>query len=177
MGLIQELGIEIPNRNSRHNAVAAIASSRPGAWLMSKVAHRLDGVVFRRSGGRQTMSSILAGLPIVMITTTGAKSGLARTSPLTAVPVGEDIALVGTNFGQESTPGWVYNLEADPTGRASHGPSTVDFVAQPADEEERPQALLTAAKMYSGYDKYRGRVTDREVRVFILRSVVGVETY
>jgi deazaflavin-dependent oxidoreductase (nitroreductase family) len=48
------------------------------------------------------------------VTTTGRRSGLRRTTHLIAVPYGDTLALLGTNFGQPATPAWALNLEADP---------------------------------------------------------------
>jgi len=168
VGMMQELGLEVAESRMVYRAVAVMASSRAGAWAMSKLLYRLDGIVYKRSEGRATVSSSLAGLPIVMISTKGAKSGQTRTAPLTAIPIGDNIGLVGTNFGQTTTPGWVYNLEAHPEGRASRGSAVVQFVARPADQPERAEILASAGRIYSGYDKYRERVTARTVRVFIL---------
>jgi deazaflavin-dependent oxidoreductase (nitroreductase family) len=171
LGLMQELGIEVAKSRRRYRAIAVITSSRLGAWVLSKLLHRLDAVFFKRSDGIRTLSGMLAGLPTVMISTTGAKSGLARTSPLTAVPIADSIGLVGTNFGQARTPGWVYNLEANPAGTASRGDITVGFVARAAIGGEGEEILKSAARIYSGYDKYRERLTVRNVRVFILDSM------
>jgi deazaflavin-dependent oxidoreductase (nitroreductase family) len=170
VGLMQELEIQVAQSRRSYRTVAVVTSSRPGAWAMSKSIHRLDGIFFRRSNGFRTLSGMLAGLPTIMISTTGAKSGLTRTSPLTAVPVAASIGLVGTNFGQARTPGWVYNLEANPVGTASRGDIAAAFVARYADDGEREEILTSAARIYSGYDKYRERVTVRNVRVFILDS-------
>jgi len=167
---MQELEIEVAKSRRRYRGVAVLTSSRLGAWAMSKILHRFDAVFFKRSSGSKTLSGMLGGLPTVMISTTGAKSGRPRSSPLTAVPIADSIGLVGTNFGQARTPGWVYNLEANPTGTASRGDITVGFVARAADEGEREEILTSAARIYSGYDKYRARVTVRDVRVFILDS-------
>lgn len=166
--MMEQLGLDVVDPRLIHRVIAVMASSRSGAWLMSKVIHRLDGIAFSRSNGRSTVSSSLAGLPTVMISTTGARSGQVRTSPLTAIPLADNVGLVGTNFGQKATPGWVYNLEANPAGVASHGEVTVEFLARPADEDEREEILESAARIYRGYDKYRERVTGRVVRVFVL---------
>ncbi len=63
---------------------------------------------------------LLAGLPVIMLTTTGAKSGLPRPMPLVGIPMGDDVAVIGSNYGQERTPGWVHNLLANPA-------ATVDY--------------------------------------------------
>ena len=79
-----------------------------------------------------------------------------------------DLALIGTNFGQTNTPGWVYNLEADPTACVTYRDRTVDVRARRANPDETASALTAAARVYPGYDKYRERITGREVKVFVL---------
>ncbi|MGI9624154.1 MAG: nitroreductase family deazaflavin-dependent oxidoreductase, partial [Acidimicrobiales bacterium] len=61
------------------------------------------------TGGKTTVPGLLAGLRVVMLTTTGAKSGEPRTMPLVGIPSDGDLAVIGSNFGQGPTPGWVYN--------------------------------------------------------------------
>ena len=68
-----------------HGFVQKVASSRPGAWLYARTLHHVDRVVFKLSGGRATVTSALGGLPVVLLTTTGAKSGLPRTLPLLCI--------------------------------------------------------------------------------------------
>lgn len=172
MGMMQELGLEVVESRRSHRAIAGMAGSRPGAWAMSKLLRPIDEIVYKRSNGRTTASSSLAGLPIVMISTTGAKSGHARTTPLTAIPIGDNVALLGTNFGQTTTPGWVYNLEANPEGTAACGEVSISFTARSANQAEHAEVLASAGRIYSGYDKYRDRVKERAIRVFILEPTL-----
>jgi len=170
MGVAEALGYEIKPSNAAQRAMQQVASSRPGAWVFSKVLHHADRRLNKLSKGRYTVPTIVAGLPVVMVTTTGARSGQARTMPLLAIPVGDDLAVIGTNFGQTSTPGWVYNLEADPHATVAYRDRQVDVVARPATGEEFDAALSAAAKVYPGYDKYRERISGRQVRVFVLEA-------
>ena len=112
----------------------------------------------------------MAGLPVVMVTTTGAKTGQQRTMPLLGIPVGDDMAVIGSNFGQESTPGWVYNLEADPTATVAHRDKSVAVTARLADDDEADKTFELAGAVYGGYQKYRTRADHRVIRVFILES-------
>src|SRR5689334_16660316 len=93
------------------------ASSGPGSWLFARVAHRMDRPVFRWTRGRHTVGSLLTGLPVVMLTTTGARSGQQRTVPILGLPTGDGgLAVIASNFGQPKQPGWFYNLRARPEG-------------------------------------------------------------
>ena len=92
----------------------AIAGSKPGAVFFSKTIQPIDGAVQRLTGNSSTATELLAGLPVVYLTTVGRTSGPPRRTPLIALPIGDDLALLGTNFGGKRTPGWVFNLEAEP---------------------------------------------------------------
>ena len=115
----------------------------------------------------------LAGLPVLVVTTTGRRSGLPRRAQLIGIPVDDEIALIGTNFGQAATPTWVLNLEADPRASVTHRDLTVEAVARPATEDERAQILELAGRVYVGYPKYLRRVTGRHVRVLVLERAVS----
>ena len=168
MGLAHDLGYAIRPPNPLHRGVQAFASTRAGAWLFSKVLRHLDDVVVRLSRGRTSAPEVLAGLPVVDVTTTGRKSGLPRTSHLIAVPYDDTLALLGTNFGQPSTPAWVLNLEADPRVTLRHHGTSLDAVARPATDDERASVLAGSASVYGGYLKYQQRISGRRLRIFVI---------
>ena len=175
MGLAHDLSYAIGPSNAGQRLVRVVASSRPGAWALARVLPTLDRAVARRTRGRTTLVEQLAGLPVLVVTTTGRRSGLPRPAQLIAIPVGDDLALIGTNFGQTRTPTWVLNLEADPHAAVSHRSVTVEVVARPAADDERREILATAGRVYLGYPKYLERVTDRTVRVFVLSRETSAE--
>jgi deazaflavin-dependent oxidoreductase (nitroreductase family) len=172
MGSCDAVGYEIRSANAAQRVVQRGASTKAGAWLFSKTAHHLDGFLLARTHGRTALATLVAGLPIITVTTTGAKSGLPRALPLLGIPIDGDLALIGTNFGQTNTPGWVHNLEADPAARVEYRDRAVDVVARRADPDETETALVAAARVYPGYDKYRERITGRAVKVFVLTPTV-----
>ena len=170
MGVQAALGYRHRTGNPIHRANRALAGSKPGAWFFSKTIQPLDGLALRLTKGRTTATETLAGLPVVNVTTTGRKSGQPRTAPLIAVPIGDDLALLGTNFGGKRTPAWVYNLEADPTATAEYRNVEVAVVARPATDAEYEQVFETGGSVYGGYTKYRSRVDGRDIRVFVLET-------
>lgn len=115
-----------------------------------------------------TVPGLVAGLPVIMLTTTGAKSGRSRTMPLLGIPVDGDIAVIGSNFGQKRTPGWVHNLEADPTAVVAYRGVDVQVSGRLASDAEADEAFGAAATVYPGYGKYRLRASHRTIRVFVL---------
>ena len=84
------------------------------SWIRPRALVRIDREVFRLSRGRTTFSAWISGLPIIMLTTTGARSGQARTLPVLAWPEHDHLVLIASNFGLPSNPGWYYNLRAEP---------------------------------------------------------------
>ena len=168
MGVQSALGYEFRRPNPFQRATQRLASSAAGAKMFSRITQPLDGLVHRVSRGRTTLSDVLAGLPVLYVTTTGRKSGQPREAPLLAVPIDDELALIGSNFGGRSTPAWVYNLEADPSASVRFREQAVDVVARPATEEEYERVFAEGARYYAGYAKYRSRVVNRDIRVFIL---------
>jgi deazaflavin-dependent oxidoreductase (nitroreductase family) len=168
MGIAADLGYGIPRPNLFQRGVHAFASTRIGAWTFSKLLRHLDDLVGRVSKGRTSAPELLAGLPVLDITTTGRRSGAPRRTHLIAVPYADTLALLGTNFGQRSTPAWVLNLEADPHLTVTHHGVTVEAVARAATAEEQSAVLAASAGVYGGYLKYQDRIAHRRLRTFVL---------
>ncbi|MDF1595029.1 MAG: nitroreductase family deazaflavin-dependent oxidoreductase [Acidimicrobiia bacterium] len=172
MGLLHELSCEIEPANRLQRLLQRLASTFPVARILSKILEPLDRALFRVTRGRMTVPGLLAGLPVIMVTTTGARSGKRRTAPLIGVPVGDGLAVIGSNFGLATTPGWVYNLEADPSGIVCYREKAVAVTARRADEREVEEVFRLAAAVYPGYAKYRARAGRRIIRVFVLESAI-----
>ena len=141
------------------------ASSRLGSAIFRPTLHLLDRPLMRLTGGRVAMTF---GLPTLLLTTTGAKSGKARSVPLLYIPHGDDIAIIGTKFGSTSHPGWYYNLTAKPEATVLLNGETFACTARAATADERVEIWGTAVPIYPGYNKYLSRVGGREVPIFVL---------
>ncbi|MEL7207630.1 MAG: nitroreductase family deazaflavin-dependent oxidoreductase [Actinomycetota bacterium] len=148
----------------------AFGSTRGGAWFFSKTLPTIDRVLHRVGKRGTSLPAILAGLPVLMVTSTGRRSGEPRRTPLIAIPVDDDLGLVGTNFGQTKTPAWVFNLEADPKVTVDYHGTEVPAVARPATDDERAAIWDRGKAIYGGYDKYRDRISGRDIRAFVLES-------
>ncbi len=168
MGLADDLGYRLRRPNAFQRLMQSFASTRPGAWTFSRVLRHLDDALGRLTRGRTSAPELLAGLPVIDVTTTGRKSGLSRRSHLIAVPIDGTLALLGTNFGQPSTPAWVLNLEADPRATVTYRARTIEASARPANEDEKSRVLAGSAQVYGGYLKYQQRITGRRLRIFLL---------
>lgn len=170
MGLATDLGYRHGDANAFQRLVQSVATTRPGAWVFARVLRHLDDIATRLSGGRISAPEVLAGLPVLDLTTTGRKSGQPRTSHLISIPVADDLAVLGTNFGQPKTPAWVLNLEAEPRASATYKQHTVAVVARPATEDEVREVMERSRAIYGGYEAYQRRISGRRVRIFILES-------
>ena len=169
MGLASDLGYSHHTTNPMFRMVRSFAGTSVGGKVFSRTLRHLDNVVARVSKGRQSAPGLLAGLAVVDVTTTGRKSGQQRTSHLIAAPYEDELALLGTNFGQASTPAWALNLEANPRATVSYRGQTRSVVARPATPEEAERIFELAGSFYPGYQRYRERVGDsRRIRVFVL---------
>ncbi len=173
MGLAADLSYEHPRPNALQRCVQALASTRPGAWFFSKTMARMDRLAARLTHGRLSLPQTLAGLSVLVLTSTGRRSGQPRRTHLISVPVDGTLALLGTNFGQRDTPAWVLNLEADPRCTVTYRGSGVDVVARPATEDERRRILDASTGVYGGYVKYQERITGRRLRMFVLEPAAG----
>jgi deazaflavin-dependent oxidoreductase (nitroreductase family) len=170
MGLVQALDYTLPASNAFQRAMWPISSSRPGAWLFARSLPQIDTLVLRISRGRVTLTGVTGGIPVLTITTTGARSGRRRTTPLMGVPFGGDIAIIGAHFGQPGTPGWYYNLRAQPRAEVTYRNRTVPATARQADPDERRAILGQARTIYRGYEAYARHITDREIPIMILTA-------
>ena len=157
--------------NRAQRAVRQFAASGPGSWVFARAAHRLDRPVYRLSRGRHTAASLVSGLPVVMLTTTGAKSGRPRTVPLLGIPDGSGVAVIASNFGQARHPGWYYNLRADPEAEIAVRGVTQRVRAVEVDGERRERIWQAGLRAYPGFDQYERRAANREIRVFALDPV------
>ena len=163
MGVLDELDYVLKPANAAQRVTQRIAASGPGAWVFQRTLYPVDKMLYKRTDGRLTVPGLMAGLPVIMLTTTGAKSGEPRSMPL-----GDDLAVIGSNYGQQRTPGWVYNLETDPAATVSYRDRSVEVTARAATDAEADEAFEIAASFYPGYGKYRARASHRTIRVFVL---------
>lgn len=169
MGLQRRLGFQHGGANPVQRGMQHVVSTRLGGKLFQPVLYRIDRPLYRWSDGRFTAPGVVVGLPVVMLTTTGAKSGQLRTMPVAAIPYAGDLVVLGTNFAQHRTPGWAANLRTDPRGEVTWRSATVPVMAVRIPPDEMDDVWRAAAAVYTGFPKYRQRIGDsREVLAFRL---------
>jgi deazaflavin-dependent oxidoreductase (nitroreductase family) len=142
----------------------------PVSAFLAVSLYRIDRLILKISKGKHTAAE-LAGLPMIQITTTGAKTGEARTMPLVSLLDGENIALIGSNFGRKTNPGWYYNLKAHPQCTALINGCVRNYLARETQGEERQKYWGMAVSVYKGYELYAIRAAHRQIPVMILEPI------
>jgi deazaflavin-dependent oxidoreductase (nitroreductase family) len=107
------------------------------------------------------------GAPTLLLTTTGRRSGAARTSALIFGRDGDDYLVVASVGGMPNHPAWYRNLQADPNATIQVKGEVLDVVARTASADEKPRLWEHMNEVWPNYETYQGR-TDREIPVVIL---------
>ncbi|MGH7403126.1 MAG: nitroreductase family deazaflavin-dependent oxidoreductase [Candidatus Rokuibacteriota bacterium] len=133
----------------------------PREWVREQVE------LYERSGGAEGTTLRDTGLPVVIVTHTGNKTGAIRKTPLMRVTDGGRYVLVGSVGGAPRHPVWVYNLRANPTVEIrDHTEVQTMRVREVTDEAERARLWKLAVAAYPPYAEYQAR-TERQIPIFI----------
>ncbi len=154
--------------NARHRIARKLFSVKPVVWLLSHTAHLIDRFFISVTDGRVSAAGTLAGVPVISLTTTGAKSGQPRTIPLLGIPDGDNIVLIASNWGQGHHPAWYYNIRANPAVQVALNGRTTPYMAYEAQGEERQRCWQMAVQIYPGYEAYKKWTNGREIPVLVL---------
>ncbi len=133
----------------------------------TKYLGALHRLLYRMSGGR--IGSRLWDLPVVLLTTTGRKSGKQRTVPLCSLRDGENVVVIASYGGLDQPPAWWLNLEANPHAELLAGRERRAVTARNAGPDERRRLWAEVTSRAPGYLEYERR-TDREIPVVILQA-------
>lgn len=123
---------------------------------------------FRANGGK--VGGQFEGAPLLLLHTTGAKTGQERVNPVMYQAVGDAFAVFASKAGAPSNPDWYYNLVANPQVRAEVGTETLDLTARVADSQTRERIWEAQKSAYPGFADYE-RKTTRQIPVVILERV------
>lgn len=139
--------------------------------LLSKYLHRWDAAVLKWSNGEKSLTTMFTGLPVVVLTTTGARSGKPRNVPLAGYPDGENIILIASSLGSFHHPAWYHNLRANPRVQLIINGQTGNYNARIANKSEREGYWQLALDYYPGYQAYEQRCGGREIPIVVLEPV------
>jgi deazaflavin-dependent oxidoreductase (nitroreductase family) len=109
----------------------------------------------------------VAGMPVLLLTTTGRRSGKARTTPLTFFRDGANLVVIASNGGADRPPDWSLNLQQNPRAVVKIGTDKLTVQARTASAEERERLWVGITATYSGYARYQKK-TARQIPVLIL---------
>jgi deazaflavin-dependent oxidoreductase (nitroreductase family) len=133
--------------------------------ILQKGVTRFHIEAFRLSGGR--LGGRIANMPVLLLHTTGRKTGQPRTTILTYTEDDEDIVLVASNGGTPRHPTWYLNLEANPEVEVDLGGKKEKRTARTATTQEKKRLWPGITETYKGYAGYQKK-TDRDIPVVIL---------
>jgi deazaflavin-dependent oxidoreductase (nitroreductase family) len=137
--------------------------------LIFKVTGRIHNELYRRTGGK--VGGKLRNAPVLLLTTTGRKSGQPRTNPLLYTDAGDNAYMViASKGGADEDPFWYLNLKANPLAEVTIGRETKRVRARDAEGEERERLWRALADLNPGYDGY-AKKTSRRIPVVVLEPV------
>lgn len=142
------------------------------AWrarnAMGRGAGKLHSSIYRASEGR--VWGKMFGGNVLLLNTTGRRSGQRRTTPLLYLRDGEDFVVIASNGGAPKHPAWYFNLMANPDATVEISGDETRVRAEEASPEEKARLWPKVVEMYSGYEGYR-RKTDREIPLVFLHPI------
>jgi deazaflavin-dependent oxidoreductase (nitroreductase family) len=140
---------------------------RHAAWRQGLLT-KTHTLVYRLSSGR--LGTTLLGMPMLLLTTWGRRSGKLRTTPLLYLPVDDVFVLVASNGGALRHPTWWFNLQAHPDALVQIGPVRGRVQAVPASSTDRRRFWPLLLQIYPPYARYQAR-TDREIPLIVLHPI------
>ena len=126
---------------------------------------RVHPKLYRWTGGR--IGGSIGPMPVLLLTTTGRKTGAARTNALTYLPHGDDFVVIASVLGEPRHPAWWLNLEAHPDATAEVGRERHAVRARQAEGGERETLWKAVVAKVPDYEEYRRR-TSRRIPVVVL---------
>jgi deazaflavin-dependent oxidoreductase (nitroreductase family) len=134
------------------------------AWAL-RWAGKLNVPVYRATRGR--LFGRIGRAPVLLLTTTGRRSGQERTAPVLYLADGERLVVIGSNAGNERPPAWALNLRANPEAEVQVRGTRRKVRARVAEGDERDELWRRMNEQYGGFDDYRAR-TGRDIDLVVL---------
>lgn len=153
-------------KNLYERTLERFGRSAAGSFFVKRIAPVVDPPLLRLSGGR--FSSVYP-IPVMILTTIGAKTGLRRELPLGYATDGDSLIVIASNYGRSGHPAWYRNLIANPTVEVLAGKRSGTYTAVEITEPtERAAAWDKALDVYAGYGDYEIKASHRTIPVIRL---------
>ena len=123
---------------------------------------------FRANDGK--VGGPFEGATLLLLTTTGAKSGQPRLAPLAYLTINGTVIIIGSKAGADSNPDWVHNLRANPRAHVEVGTDAYDVTARELPPEERDETYPKVVAVAPGFGEYQAK-TSRVIPLFELQRV------
>jgi deazaflavin-dependent oxidoreductase (nitroreductase family) len=134
------------------------------AWAL-RAAGKANVPLYRLSRGR--IGGKVGKAPVLLLTSTGRRSGQQRTAPVLFMKDGANVIVIGSNAGNTNEPGWSYNLKANPEAAVEIRGDRRTVRARLADGEERERLWKAMNAEYEGFEDYEAK-TSRDIALFVL---------
>jgi deazaflavin-dependent oxidoreductase (nitroreductase family) len=136
-------------------------------WMSSRIT-RLHAVLLRRSRGRLRRSWLFAaGQPVLSLTTTGRRTGMARSTAVACFIDGDDLVLAAMNLGRERNPSWAHNLMSDPRAEIELNGKRIPVRAQRAQGTEADRLWRRWVELQPSATAFRD-LASRDIPIFVL---------
>jgi deazaflavin-dependent oxidoreductase (nitroreductase family) len=145
------------------HAWSRLSMSMPAGAL--RAMGRLNVPVYRLTRGR--LMGKIGGAPVLLLTSTGRRSGQARTAPVLYLQDADRVVVIGSNAGNVNEPAWSHNLKANPDAEIDIRGRRRQVRARVTEGEERAELWRKMNEQYAGFDEYDER-TSRNIAVFAL---------
>ena len=151
-------------RASYQRFLDVVSDHPPLTRLFMRVASTVDPVLLKATNGR---AALPIGFPVLLLRTTGARTGRSRQTPLLFTPDGDRAVVIASSAGEPRHPAWYHNLVANPGCEVLANGRSGAYTARIADGDERARLWALATSMYHGYETYQRRA-GRAIPVIVL---------
>lgn len=143
------------------------AATRPGKWLVRKISRWIDPLMRLTRG--QLAKAVAS--PGILLTHTGAKSGIKRTTPLIYFTDGGRVIVIASNYGSTKNPAWYHNVNANPRVTLSTATFQGEFIGQEVTGAERERLWESAKLFMASYASYERTAGGRRIPVLAFLPV------
>jgi deazaflavin-dependent oxidoreductase (nitroreductase family) len=170
---VYDRGVPIPRVDPTADStvrriVSRLAFTPIGQWALRHISPHVDPPLARLTRGR--VSTVMV-TPLVLLTHTGVKSGVERTTPLIYFTDGDRVILIASNYGGTRHPSWYYNVKATPTVTLAAGGFEGRFVGEEVTGAERDRLWTLAKNWVGGYTQYERAAGDRRIPMLAFTPV------